>query len=194
MLSVFSNCLSANRGPKVIQSDKKARRLSTLVAAGLMLFVNAPGFATDATVRGEFKKVTRASRNFDFAAAGSLDLDDMGYKAYKEGDLTTAINYFTQAIDKDPQNIRAVLDRAYARQDNGDYLNAIADFSQTRIAPLQPSCLVGVGYCHASLNNFPAALQDFNGSLALDKRVILLFQRIQDEQQLSEHCTILQGR
>ncbi len=170
MLSVFNNDRSANRGHRVIKSDNNAPKLSMLVVAGLMLFVSAPSFATDATVRGEYKVITRAPRKFDFAAAGSLDLVDQGCKAYQEGDLTKAINYFTQAIDKDPQNIKAVLDRAYARQENGDYLNAISDFSQTRIAPLQPSCLSGMGYCHASLNNFPAALRDFNESLALDRK------------------------
>lgn len=169
MLAVLNNFSTANRGPNVIQIGNKTPKLSLLVIAGLMLSVTAPSYSADTTVRGEYKMVSRAPRNFEFAAAGSLDVGELGYKAYRDGDLTTAINYFTQAIDKDPQNISAVIDRAYARQDNGDYLNAIADFQQPRIAPLQPSCLVGVGYCHTNLNNFAAAMQDFSASLALDK-------------------------
>lgn len=169
MLSVFSNAPSANRGPKVIQIGKKVPKSRVLVAAGLMLFVSAPSFATDAIVRGEYK-IPRAPRNFDFAAAGSLDLVDQGANAYRDGDLTKAINYFTQAIDRDPQNVKAMLYRAYARQDNGDYLNAISDFSQMRIAPLQPGNLAGIGSCHTGLNNFTAALDDFNASLALDRK------------------------
>ncbi|MBS1955080.1 MAG: tetratricopeptide repeat protein [Cyanobacteria bacterium SZAS-4] len=170
MLSVFSNFSFANRGLNVIQIGNKASKLNLLVVAGLMLSVSSPGYSADATVRGEYKMVSRAPRNFEFAAAGSLDVGELGYKAYRDGDLTLAINYFTQAINKDPQNISAVIDRAYARQDSGDYINAIADFQQPRIAPLQPSCLVGVGYCHTNLNNFSAAMQDFTASLALDKR------------------------
>lgn len=153
-----------------MRGGNRVPKLSMLMLAGLMLFVNAPSYAADATIRGEYKMVNRAPRNFEFAAAGSLDVGQLGYKAYREGDLTSAINYFTQAIDKDPQNISAVIDRAYARQENGDYLNAIADFSLPRIAPLQPTCLVGVGYCHTNLNNFAAALQNFSASLALDKK------------------------
>ncbi len=170
MLPVFRNSPSVNRGRHVIHSSNKTPKLSLLVIAGLMLSGSTPALSADATVRGEYKVVTRAPRNSQFAAAGSLDVGELGYKAYRDGDLTSAINYFTQAIDKDPQNISAVIERAYARQDSGDYLNAIADFQQPRIAPLQPSCLVGVGYCHTNLNNFAAALHDFSASLALDKK------------------------
>jgi tetratricopeptide (TPR) repeat protein len=150
-----------------VMQNLKALSLSVLMMGSLMA-LSAPVYAAnDGGVRGECKRLSRGDRGRGFASAGTQDLDDLGYRAYQQGNYTTAINYFTQAIDKDPQNVQALLDRADARRAVGDYLNAIADYSMLRIAPLQPDSLTNIGYCHASLNNFPGALADFNNSLAL---------------------------
>ncbi|HEY9730838.1 MAG TPA: tetratricopeptide repeat protein [Drouetiella sp.] len=141
-----------------------------LVVAGMVVNVSAPAYAAgDATLRGEFNRVSTVSRGGGgLANAGSLDLDSLGRQAMRKGDYKGAINYYTQAITQDPQNVRAVLDRADARRLCGDYLNAISDYSMLRIAPLQADNLVNIGYCHGGLNNFRASMDDFTNSLALN--------------------------
>lgn len=144
--------------------------LTILVVAGVVLNMPPSHADGDATLRGEFKRVSTVSRDDGIASPGSLDLDAQGRRAMKQGDYRAAINFYTQAITQDPQNVRAVLDRADARRICGDYLNAISDYSMLRIAPLQADNLVNIGYCHGSLNNFRASMDDFNSSLALNNR------------------------
>lgn len=120
------------------------------------------------TVRGEFNEPARGIHQFDVQGAGSIDIAAKGSSLMRSGDYAGAVNLFTQSINRDPQNIQAIMLRADARQKMGDCVNAMADLSTLRIAPLEPWALVERGKCNSYLSNYKGALDNFNASLALD--------------------------
>ncbi len=158
-----------NRGPVMQQSHKRALCLSTILMAAAMFFLSEPGFANEITIRGEFSKVDRSPRGLDMQQPGSSDLLDQGIHLYKDGDIHGAIAIFSQAITQDSQNVLAYMYRGLARERLGDYINAIGDFQQVRIAAIQPTVLDELGHCYTNLNNFHGALNSYNTSLAMDR-------------------------
>ncbi len=100
------------------------------------------------------------------AMEGTSNLELLGYQAYVSGDYQTAINEFTRAIGGDPSNVIAIKHRGNARSAVGDWVNALADFSMLRIAPMQADNLVDIGYCHLDMHDYPVALADFTNSLS----------------------------
>lgn len=123
------------------------------------------------TVRGADMAVPelRGGRT-DSPHPGSSDLTMKGFELYKAHNYAAAINYFTQAINADPQNIHAIMLRAYSRQASGDLINALSDFNLSHIAPMQPECLSESGICYVGLSNYSSAVDAFNKAIAAEPR------------------------
>ncbi|MEH1766168.1 MAG: tetratricopeptide repeat protein [Nostoc sp.] len=109
------------------------------------------------------------------------DSYQQGYIAYKERDYDKAIVSFTEAIEQEPTQARAIVNRGNARYNLKDYEGAVADYSQAlQINPNQIKALVNRGnarYMLAEYSNDPdqeykLAIADYNQAIGLDKNEI----------------------
>jgi tetratricopeptide (TPR) repeat protein len=138
-----------------------------IVMAFCSLASAVPAMASSAVeFRGDTRQIQRPK--IPISSPGALDPIQKGLAKFDAGDLRGAIVELNQAILKDNTSSQAYMYRGLVRETMGDYINAMADFEQNRIAPCLPMTLSEKGYCETQLSDFHAALTDLNNSLGFD--------------------------
>lgn len=145
----------------------KRKHLTNFYAALLCALVPACALAdADIVVRGGSvnvkQKLIRAPQ------AGSMDDLNRGLAKYDNGDFKGALVDINKAILKDPLNSQAFFYRGLVRENLGDYVNAISDFEQNRVAAFDPIVLSEKAYCQTNMYELNAAMVSLNRALAQD--------------------------
>lgn len=99
----------------------------------------------------------------------SMDAWHRGVTAYQNGDIATAIQYYTEAIERDQQNFHAYADRglAYALEGNRPQAKTDLDIAQ-HIAPNHPAVLYNLAMYHKLDGELDSALDAFNALLKIE--------------------------
>ncbi len=100
--------------------------------------------------------------------AGSMDDLNRGLGKYDKGDFKGALVDINKAILKDPLNSQAFFYRGLVRENLGDYVNAVSDFDQNRVAAFDPIVLSEKAECQTNMYELNAALANLNRALAQD--------------------------
>ena len=80
-----------------------------------------------------------------------------------------AVADFGEAISLNPRNATAILNRANARRDLGDFDQALADYREAiRLNPRNTFALSGRGLARLRRGELDASIEDFNAALALN--------------------------
>lgn len=91
------------------------------------------------------------------------ELYSIGRQLESQGNLDQAINYYTNALSIEPENIQILNSRGYARSLIEDYQGAINDFNiALNIVPTDHIVLMNRGSTYCDLNNYNEALKDYN--------------------------------
>lgn len=99
-------------------------------------------------------------------------------KAVEEGDMEAAIDYFSDAIDLDPDNVDAYVRRGRLHLDYGDYSRAMSDFMiAEELAPENPEPQIAVGDLYFARKDYSRAIGHFNGALKMDPNNAMAFCR-----------------
>ncbi|WP_052754366.1 tetratricopeptide repeat protein [Calothrix sp. 336/3] len=106
----------------------------------------------------------------------SNDLLEQGADIFAGGDEPKAIEYFTQAINKDSQNVQAYVFRGAARSITNDYQGAIADYTKVLpIAQLSPEKQTLLyfyrGRAYLALQEYQKAASDFSQVIQLNPKL-----------------------
>lgn len=97
-----------------------------------------------------------------------------GLAHYRQGDDPAAIADYNRAIALDPVDFRAYYNRGLARTGEGKYSDAITDYNLAlgQIPPTTSLFLAEIyndrGLAHLLLQNYPAAMLDFNRAIRLN--------------------------
>jgi tetratricopeptide (TPR) repeat protein len=113
-----------------------------------------------------------------FLWAGSLSAqnanhyNELGNQALEAGNFDQAVDYYAQAIRRNPYNGVYYRNRAHAHFSSGDYHRATSDYSKAiRYYRNDPSVVARLyyqrGLCGYILNDFSSALQDFTSAIAM---------------------------
>lgn len=100
--------------------------------------------------------------------AGSMDDLNRGLVKYDKGDFKGALVDINKAILKDPLNSQAFFYRGLVRENLGDYVNAVSDFEQNRVAAFDPIVLSEKAYCQTNMYELSSAMGSLNRALAQD--------------------------
>ena len=91
-----------------------------------------------------------------------------------QGQLASAIRYFNQALQADPQYAEAILARGHAHQKQGNFHLAFEDFQiLSRMAPTTESAICK-GYCLAKLGHHREAIAELETLVGKSKSPVLL--------------------
>ncbi|MBD2235951.1 tetratricopeptide repeat protein [Aulosira sp. FACHB-113] len=109
-------------------------------------------------------------------ASASNDLLEKGADLFAGGDEPKAIEYFTQAINKNPQNVQAYVFRGAARSITNNYQGAIADYTKVlQIAQLSPEKQTLLhfyrGITYLALREYQKAASDFTQVIQLNSKL-----------------------
>ncbi len=90
----------------------------------------------------------------------------------KHGNLDTATEKFTLAIEADPEFAEAYNQRAIAHYLAERYAQSIADCRQAlKLMPPHFGAMAGMGHCHANLGNYAEAQQCYRQALEINPRM-----------------------
>ncbi|MBC7822506.1 MAG: tetratricopeptide repeat protein, partial [Candidatus Parcubacteria bacterium] len=96
-------------------------------------------------------------------------LKEQAFEATNKGDFATAEGYWTQIIDRFPDNAAAWSNRGNARVSQNKLDSAIADFNKAmELAPSAPDPYLNRGAALEGLGQWNAAIADYNHVLELD--------------------------
>lgn len=98
------------------------------------------------------------------------ELMDAGIKSFKDENYKDALESFTYAIDKDPEQIDAYLYRGMCYRNSGDYEKAIEDYKKVIMKDnnnIEAHNNRGIAYWEQK--NYEKALNDYKKALELDK-------------------------
>ena len=99
-------------------------------------------------------------------------------KAIDEGEMEAAIDFFSDAIDLDPDNVDAYVRRGRLHLDYGDYSRAMSDFMVAEeLAPDNPEPQIAVGDLYFARKDYSRAIGYFNGALKMDPNNAMAFCR-----------------
>ena len=102
------------------------------------------------------------------------DLNTLGDKAFEAtniGDFKTAEGYWTQIIDRFPENPAAWSNRGNSKVSQNKLESAIADFNKaSELAPDAPDPYINRGTALEGLGRWQEAIADYNKALALDPK------------------------
>jgi tetratricopeptide (TPR) repeat protein len=88
-----------------------------------------------------------------------------------KNDFPTAIAAYSQALEKDPNSVVALLGRATARERTGDFAAAIADDTKAiSLAPKNPVAYTNRGNARAAQGDLSGAESDYTQALKLDPK------------------------
>lgn len=90
-------------------------------------------------------------------------------QANRTTDLNEKISLLTQVIDLEPKNLDAYFFRAIAKNDLGDYLGAIVDYSKIIVEEPDADTYYNRGNSRYSLKDFTGAKQDYAKAFMLDE-------------------------
>jgi len=101
-----------------------------------------------------------------------------GFEKHLHGDLSTAIQLYSKAIDNDPQFVMAYQMRGAAQQQLKKYAQAINDYSM--VITCGEPYFKAVGYYNRGVvknitGDYQAAILDFSQAIELDKRMAAAF-------------------
>ena len=97
------------------------------------------------------------------------ELKDQGNQAFQAGDIQTAINFFTQAIDLDPDNHVYYSNRAAAYMKADSKSKALHDAEKcVELAPSWSKGYCRLGAAQQSLKRFDAAMDNFKKGIELE--------------------------
>ena len=98
-------------------------------------------------------------------------LGDKAFAATNTGDFKTAESYWTQIIDRFPENPAAWSNRGNSRVSQNNLEGAIADFNKaSELAPNAPDPYINRGTALEGLGKWEEAIADYNRALALDPK------------------------
>jgi tetratricopeptide (TPR) repeat protein len=94
---------------------------------------------------------------------------DFFNQAYSEGDHHKKIEYYSKAIELDPEYTLAYVNRATIHVYLGNYQEALQDYSKAiDIQPDYAMALCNRGYLYARLDMMDKAMDDFIGAVSID--------------------------
>lgn len=103
---------------------------------------------------------------------------DVGFEKHMQGDLKTAIKYYSKAIDKEPSFAMAFQMRGIAEQQLKKYSQAINDYSM--VITVGEPYFQAVGYYNRGIvknmtGDYAGAIPDFTKAIELDKKMAVAF-------------------
>jgi lipoprotein NlpI len=100
--------------------------------------------------------------------AGAADYKLRGIEEYKRGDLDGALVDLTRAVERDPKDPEACLNRGFVRQAKGDLVGASADYNHAiELDPKDARPYNNRGFIKQAKGDWEGALADFNTALKL---------------------------
>ena len=103
------------------------------------------------------------------AGTTAEDYFELGSTAYKAKKYADAINYFSKAIELDPQDIDAYYNRGLSYTKAGNLTQAITDFNVViRFNPRDSVAYHNRGYAYYELGNLVQAINDYNSALSFN--------------------------
>jgi len=93
------------------------------------------------------------------------DLRHKGNLLLEEKNYSEANRYFTKALEHQPNNVFAYLNKAIAQQALGEYKQAIEDYTK---ALERNSILLGRGYCYGEIGEYKKAIEDYTNVILLN--------------------------
>jgi tetratricopeptide (TPR) repeat protein len=103
---------------------------------------------------------------------------NQGFEKHKTGDLQSAVELYSKAIDNDPAFAMASLMRGITQQQLKKYPEAISDYSQVIMAGESSFKVVGYynrGIVKNMVGDFASAIPDFSQAIVLDKKMAAAF-------------------
>jgi lipoprotein NlpI len=102
------------------------------------------------------------------AETNSEELVRLGSQAFKKGNRSNALAFFTRAITANPSNFIAYYNRGRQQENEGRYTNALADYDTLiRLKPDHPAALQLRGSLRLRLSQIEGAIADFDRYVAL---------------------------
>ena len=99
-------------------------------------------------------------------------------QAVEEGDMEAGINYYSDVLDSDPENIDAHVSRGRLYLDYGDYSRAMSDFMHAEtLQPDNPEPQIAVGDLHFARKDYNRAIDYFNEALKMAPNHAMAFCR-----------------
>jgi tetratricopeptide (TPR) repeat protein len=96
-------------------------------------------------------------------------LHTQGYNARKQGDLNTAIYYYTEALKVNPSHFKALFNRAFAYDKLGQFDTAIEDYSRALSTdPNNAFAYYNRGISYDRKGDYGSAIADFSTAIQLD--------------------------
>ncbi len=136
-----------------------------LIACTLLAGPNAAWAANSATAKPSEEKPATALTLYEEINA----LADTAFDLTNKGDFAGAEKYWTQAIDKFPQNPAAWSNRGNSRVSQNKLELAIADFNKAiELAPTAPDPYLNRGTAYEGIGKFAEAIADYNHVLELE--------------------------
>ncbi|MEZ4321187.1 MAG: tetratricopeptide repeat protein [Myxococcota bacterium] len=98
--------------------------------------------------------------------------------AVAEGDMEAGINFFSDVLDSDPDNVDAYVSRGRLYLDYGDYSRAMSDFMHAEtLQPENPEPQIAVGDLHFARKDYNRAIDCFNEALKIAPNHAMAFCR-----------------
>ena len=92
-----------------------------------------------------------------------------GLEKAKQGKFDEAIGFFTQSLTIEPQHMESYFNRAMARYQLQDFMNALKDFDEAHnLAPKNTEILHERAVTHHKLGNHREAIEDLNKALVYE--------------------------
>ncbi len=92
-----------------------------------------------------------------------------GFDAYRKGEYTEAIKYYSLYIEKHPNNVQAYNNRGLAKYNLSDYSGAIKDFTKAiEINPNYDDAYHNRGSAKGKLTDHIGAIQDFTKAIEIN--------------------------
>ncbi len=103
---------------------------------------------------------------------------NLGFEKHKTGDLQSAVEWYSKALDNDPAFAMASLMRGIAQQQLKKYPEAISDYSEVITTGDSSFKVVGFynrGVMKNMTGDFAGAIPDFSQAIELDKKMGVAF-------------------
>jgi tetratricopeptide (TPR) repeat protein len=111
----------------------------------------------------------------------SEDYHKEANKLEQEGKFKEAIVLLDKAIEKDPNNIKALLDRAVDKSTIEDYLGAIQDYSKViELDPDNGLAFLNRGKNKKRLEDFKGAIADFDKAISTKGGELIYMDRVEN--------------
>jgi tetratricopeptide (TPR) repeat protein/GTPase SAR1 family protein len=163
--------------------DNRAPVIAALTELAGEAELDAPHRAMLLDSRGEIYMLEQnhPRARADFAEAARLQPDsseyrtDLGWCLWLMGQNAEALVELTNALDQEPDSIRALRLRGLVNQSLRKYADAVPDFDRlVELEPVSPARLSGRAYAKLLAGDFAGALVDLEHSIELDPNNLLL--------------------